>query len=81
MGTKNISISEEAYRRLASLKLPNESFSIVITRLTGKRSLSDLFGVLSEKEANRLERNFKKVRFKRRRAEKNRRQQLLEAFV
>ena len=81
MGTKNISISDEAYKRLASLKLPNESFSIVITRLTGKRSLTDLFGVLSEKEASRLKRSFKKVRSERRKAEKNRRQQLLEAFA
>ncbi len=81
MGTKNISISEEAYRRLASLKHENESFSIVITRLTGKRSLTDLFGVLSGKEASRLERNFKKVRLERRKADKNRQHRVQEAVA
>ena len=81
MATKNISISEDAYRRLASLKLPNESFSIVITRLTGKRSLGDLFGVLSGKEASRLETNFKKVRLERRKADENRQHRMQEAFA
>ena len=81
MGTKNISISEDAYKRLASLKLPNESFSIVIARLTGKRFLTDIFGVLSRKEASRLERNFKKVRLERQEADKKRRQKLLEDFA
>lgn len=72
MATKNISISEEAYKRLASLKLPHESFSMVISRLTGKRSLSDIFGLLSGKEANRLVRKFKKVRLERSEADKDR---------
>jgi predicted CopG family antitoxin len=39
MGSKNISISEEAYQRLASLKKPNESFTHVINWLTNKRSI------------------------------------------
>lgn len=81
MGTKNISISEEAYRRLASLKLPNESFSVVITRLTGKRSLADLFGVLSDEEASCLERDFKKMRRERHKADKNRQHRLQEALA
>ena len=80
MGTKNISISEEAYRRLASLKHENESFSLVITRLTGKISLTNIFGVLTSKEADCLERNDKNVRHERHKVEKNRRQKLQEAF-
>lgn len=80
MGTKNISISDEAYRRLASLKHDNESFSIVITRLTGKRSLTEIFGVLSQKEADSIENNIKRVRHERERADKNRRQRLQEVF-
>jgi predicted CopG family antitoxin len=51
MGSKNISISEEAYQRLASLKKPNESFTQVINRLTQKRSILELAGTLSEQEA------------------------------
>ncbi len=51
MGTKNISISEEAYERLAALKGPNESFTDVVNRLTGKRSILELAGVLTHDEA------------------------------
>jgi predicted CopG family antitoxin len=51
MGSKNISISEEAYQRLASLKKPNESFTQVINRLTQKKSILELAGTLSEQEA------------------------------
>lgn len=80
MATKNISISEDAYRRLASLKLPNESFSIVITRLTGKRSLTDLFGVLSPEQSDRLEKTINKVRQQRAKADRNRSSKLKEAF-
>ena len=50
MGTKNISISEEAYERLAALKGPNESFTEVVNRLTRKRSILELAGKLTEKE-------------------------------
>lgn len=80
MGTKNISISDEAYRRLASLKHENESFSLVITRLTGKKSLADIFGVLTTIEVDRLERNIKKIRHERHKVERNRQQKLQEAF-
>ena len=80
MGTKNISISDEAYRRLASLKHENESFSLVITRLTGKKSLADIFGMLTTIEANCLEKNIKKIRRERHKVEGNRQQKLLEVF-
>lgn len=80
MATKNISISEEAYKRLASLKHENESFSLVITRLTGKRSLADLCGVLSKEEADRLEENIKMVRREHAKADRNRIKRLKEAF-
>ncbi len=51
MSTRNISISDDAYARLAALKKPNESFSQVIRRITGKRSILELAGILSEQEA------------------------------
>jgi predicted CopG family antitoxin len=54
MGAKNISISDEAYARLAAMKRPNESFTDVVNRLTGKRSLLELAGLLSEEEAKDL---------------------------
>ena len=52
--TKNISISEEAYERFAALKGPNESFTEVVKRITGKRSILELAGVLTEKEGNEV---------------------------
>ena len=54
MGTKNISISEKAYERLAALKKPNESFTEVVNRLTGKRSILELAGILTEKEDDEI---------------------------
>ena len=80
MATKNISISEEAYKRLENLKHPNESFSVVISRLTGKRPLIDLFGVLCEEEADRLESNIRRVRSVRAKANRNRSKRMKEAF-
>ena len=62
MGTKNISISEEAYQRLSSLKKPNESFTQVINRLTQKRSILDLAGTLSEQEAEEIMENINILR-------------------
>ena len=62
MGTKNISISEEAYQRLASLKKPNESFTQVINRLTQKRSILELAGTLSEQEAEEMMENINILR-------------------
>jgi len=54
MGTKNISISEEAYERLAALKRPNESFTEVVNRLTKKRSILELAGTITEVEGKEI---------------------------
>ena len=62
MGTKNISISEEAYERLAALKRPNESFTEVVNRLTQKRSILELAGALTEKEGQSLREEVAKLR-------------------
>jgi predicted CopG family antitoxin len=57
MATKNISITEEAYKRLASLKKANESFSEIIVRITGKADLEKFFGILSNKAADAIEKS------------------------
>ncbi len=62
MATKNISITEEAYRRLATLRRANESFSEIINQLTNKRRLLDFAGVLSEESADRIEKHIRKRR-------------------
>ena len=68
MSTKNISITEDAYARLAALKRPNESFSQVIRRITERRSILELAGILSASEAQefrdsvKVSRNLSKIR-------------------
>ncbi|MBI4415461.1 MAG: antitoxin VapB family protein [Euryarchaeota archaeon] len=47
MAAKTIRITREAYERLRARKLPDESFSDVILRLTGRRPLTDFAGMLS----------------------------------
>lgn len=55
MATKNISITEEAYRRLANLRKGNESFSEIIIKVTRKGNWKKYFGILSEEKAKYLE--------------------------
>ena len=62
MATKTISITEEAYERLKTKKAHNESFTDVINRITGKKSIMELAGILSDKEANQLREHVKNIR-------------------
>lgn len=58
MGTKNISIRDEVYRKLKASKREDESFSDAIDRLLASREgdhpLYDLVGILDDEEAERL---------------------------
>jgi predicted CopG family antitoxin len=65
MGTRTISVSDEAYARLKALKRQGESFSDVISRLTSRKHLSELAGVLNEKEAKSLEKTIAALRNRR----------------
>ena len=65
MATKTISIREEVYDILMSLKKDNESFSDVIWKLTKKRkpNLRDYFGILKDSKAiTEIEEDIKKMR-------------------
>lgn len=62
MSTKTVSLSEDAYERLKSLKKKKESFSDVVRRITDKTYLRNFHGVLSEKAAEELERSVTKIR-------------------
>jgi len=59
MGTKTISITEEAYERLKMRKEKNESFTDVINRVTGKRDIMEFAGILSKEEGEKLRRYIK----------------------
>jgi len=62
MSVKTITITEDAYTRLAALKEPGESFSEVVCRVTGGHSLLELAGILSTKEADAVEASIKQSR-------------------
>ncbi|MEK6825287.1 MAG: antitoxin VapB family protein [Nanoarchaeota archaeon] len=68
MATKNISLTEEAYRRLRGLGKENESFSEIVIRITGKPSLSKFFGVLSRESGEKLEKAIEERRNKHRKS-------------
>jgi predicted CopG family antitoxin len=48
MGTKTISLDEEAYERLRAEKREGESFSDVVKRLAAERSWSEVAGIWAD---------------------------------
>jgi predicted CopG family antitoxin len=52
--SKSIRLSEEAYQRLAAHKRDDETFSDVVLRLAGERSLLEIAGILSDDEADAM---------------------------
>lgn len=60
MGTKTISIKDEAYERLRKLKKENESFTDLINRITKKRSLLEIPELVEKEEADSLEKAIRK---------------------
>ena len=55
MSTKTITLAEDAYDQLRALKQEDESFSEVVRRLTARRPLSELAGLLSPSEGRRVD--------------------------
>ena len=55
MGTKTISLADDAYEKLKARKREGESFSDVVRRLAGGVTLADYHGVLDEDTAAELE--------------------------
>lgn len=54
MGTKTISLTDDAYHRLKKMKRPGESFSDVVQRLTGREDLMRFAGTISDEFAESL---------------------------
>jgi predicted CopG family antitoxin len=54
VGVRTITITDAAYERLAREKRAGESFTDVVLRLTGKRSLAELPSLLSPAEARSI---------------------------
>lgn len=71
--SKSVRLSEEAYERLKSLRRADETFSEVVLRLGDKRSLLELAGILSDEQADELEKAVEK--------RKNRRRDELESIA
>ena len=80
MATKTITVTEGAYETLKARKEPNESFSETIKRIAGRRSLREFAGILSNKEADELERNIKEARKVRNAAHQKRLRRIIEAL-
>ena len=62
MAVKTITITEEAYERLRMNKEPNESFTDVINKITGKKNIMELAGILSKEEGEKLKNYIKERR-------------------
>jgi predicted CopG family antitoxin len=62
VAVKTITVTEEAYNALASLKRENESFSKTILRIGKKRSIMDFYGILSKEEGERMKERLRKNR-------------------
>lgn len=52
--SKSIRLSEDAYERLVAHKREDETFSDVVLRLAGERSLMEIAGILTDDEADAM---------------------------
>lgn len=50
MGTRTVSLDDEAYERLEAMKREGESFSDVVKRLAGERSWREVAGIWADTE-------------------------------
>jgi len=55
MGTKTISLADDAYEKLKAHKREGESFSDVVRRLAGDVTLADYHGALDDETGEELE--------------------------
>jgi predicted CopG family antitoxin len=80
MAVKTITIKESAYEVLKSLKMPRESFSETIVRISKRRPLSEFYGVLSNKTGENMEKAIIEARKKRNKSHKLRVDNIVNSF-
>ncbi len=80
MSVKTITVRENAYEALKSLKLPRESFSDTILRIAKRKPLSAFFGVLSAKTGERMEGVIIEARKRRNKAHRARVDYIIKSF-
>ncbi|PIO08628.1 hypothetical protein COU59_00770 [Candidatus Pacearchaeota archaeon CG10_big_fil_rev_8_21_14_0_10_34_12] len=80
MATKNVSISVEAYRKLAMLKGHKESFSDVIIREIGRGKLRDIYGILKEESGKKFEKSILEERKIEQKLHEERNKKLMRKF-
>lgn len=80
MGTKTISLADDAYERLKAEKRDGESFSDVVRRLTSSVNLTDFHGTLSAETADELETTIADRRARHASERADRREQMTDAL-
>lgn len=53
-GYKSVRLTEDAYEKLARRKRDDESFSEAVARLASERPISDLAGIFTDDEVERI---------------------------
>lgn len=76
MGTKTISLTEEAYERLKAAKKEGESFSDVVNRISPGVRLEEYWGVLDDDAADELRETVAEGRDRRRAVRSERRDRI-----
>lgn len=80
MAVKTITVTEDAYEALKSLKASQESFSETILRVAKRKPLSDFFGVLSKESGERLEKTVYELRKRRNEVHRERMKRIIKSF-
>ncbi len=78
MGTKTVSLADDAYERLKAHKRDGESFSDVVRRLTEGSDLERFYGILDDEAGRELEEAIRERRATRNEERAQRRSEIQE---